>query len=109
MDEPFDRDLARLFDQTQESLPPGDFSLAVEQRVRHAQRRRRFWHVMLVFDVLVGALVVSPYVMDGSVVLADYLSRAMAHLGSALISPIGMGCSLAFGAWFLRRIRRLAA
>jgi hypothetical protein len=109
MNEAFDRDLARLFDQTHETLPAAEFSFGVEQSIRHARRRSRFWRVVIFVDLLVGALLVTPYVMDGSVAVADYLSIAIADLGGALMSPYGMGCSLVFGAWFLRRVRRLAA
>jgi Asp-tRNA(Asn)/Glu-tRNA(Gln) amidotransferase A subunit family amidase len=108
-DETVDRDLAKLFQQAHAPLPADNFSFAVERSVQRARTRRRFWRVVLFVDVLVVALLVSPYVMDGSVALADSLSIGIAHLASALLSPIGMGCSLAFGAWFLRRIRRLAA
>ena len=109
MDEPLDRDLARLFDQTHESLPATDFSLRVEQSIRHTRRRRRFWHVVGLIDLVVGALLLAPYAMDASVAMADYLSMGITQLGTALASPLGMGCSLVFGMWFLRRIRRLAA
>jgi len=109
MDEPFDRNLAGLFDQKHEPLQPTDFSLAVERRVEHVRRRRRFWHAVALIDVLVAALIVTPYVMDGSAAMAAYLSSAVASLGNAMLSPIGIGCSLAFSAWFLRRIRRMAA
>ena len=109
MDEPFDQDLARLFDQTHEPLQTADFSLGVGLRIRHARRRSRFLRVVLVVDVAVAALIAAPYAMDASVAMADYLSIGIAGLGSALASPLGIGCSLAFGAWFLRRIRRLAA
>ena len=108
-DETVDRDLARLFDQAHEPLPPEAFSFAVERRVQRSRTRRGFWRIAWLVDVLIGALLLSPYVMDGSVAMADALSIGIARFGSALMSPIGVGCSLAFGAWFLRRIRRLAA
>ena len=109
MDEPFDQNLARLFDQAHEPLPGADFSLGVERSIRHARRRGRFWRVVLFIDLVVAALILSPYALDGSVAIADSLSTAIAHLGGALISPYGIGGSLAFSAWFLRRLRRLAA
>jgi len=108
-DETVDRDLARLFAQAHELLPPETFALAVERSVQRSRTRRRFWRMVLFVDMVVGALVLSPFVMEGSVAMANYLSMGIAHLGSALLSPIGIGCSLAFGAWFLRRIRRQAA
>jgi hypothetical protein len=102
-----DDDLACLFDEARHALPAGDFAERVANRIRSARRRRALWRGAAWLLVCAGAAAASPYVVQGSLVLAARVERWLPDLGGALVSPAGWVCSMLFALWILRRAKVL--
>lgn len=104
MQEDWDEDLTRLFEEARHPLPAEDFAERVAFRVRGVQRwrtRRRLASWLL---AAVCAAAASPYALEGWFDLADRMERWLPDLGGALLSPAGWAFSILFALWLLRRV-----
>ena len=107
MQEPWDDDLARLFEQSRRAVPERDFGERVAGRIRAARRRRTLWRTASRLLAAACAAAASPYIVRGSLVLADRMERWLPDLGSALVSPAGWIGSILLAWWILRRAKVL--
>ncbi|HEV2270727.1 MAG TPA: hypothetical protein VGR92_14835 [Steroidobacteraceae bacterium] len=103
----FDDTLTRLFAEAQETLPEEDFLRNVTVRMTHARRRRAIRQAALVTAAAGLAVVVTPYVAEGSLTVASHLGVWLPALGNALASPVCLACTLAIAAWRVRRTRSM--
>lgn len=95
MTDEFDDTLGRLFAEAREELPVEDFLEQVAAGMRRARRRRTMRLAVFVAAAAVLALVLTPYVVAGSLAW-------LPGIGNALTSPISWICALAIIA---RRLR----
>ncbi len=107
MQDPWDDDLARLFEESRPALPGGEFAERVASRIRRARRRRVLWRLLCGLLILAGAAAASPYVARGSLALADRMEEGLPLLGRALVSPAGWAGSFLLALWILRRAKVL--
>lgn len=101
----FDDTLTRLFAESQETLPAEDFLENLASRMHRARRQRTIRRTALVAAAAVLVLVLTPFVAEGSLTAANYLTASLPSLGSALASPVAWICSLAISTWAVRRTR----
>ena len=104
MQERWDEDLTRLFDEARHALPAEDFAERVASRVRVVQRRRTLRRYGSWLLAAACAVAVSPYALEGSFALTARMERWLPDLGGALVSPAGWVCSILFALWLLRRV-----
>ena len=99
----FDDTLTRLFAEGRETLPAEEFLENVANGMRRARRRRAIRRAAVVTVAVVLAAILTPYVAEGSLAIANHLTASLPTLGSTLASPAAWMCSLAVTAWLLRR------
>ena len=105
MNEPLDQDLLRHFDAAAETpLPDVDFLIAVEARIHREKRIRTAAMTALYVALIVVAVLLTPYVVAGSLTVAATISGWLPLLGPGLLSPIGLCVSLVGAGWVLRRV-----
>ncbi len=107
MQEPWDDELARLFEETRRAPPAADFALRIATRIRGARRRQAAWRISVRLLIIACAAVASPYVARGSVVLIDHMERWIPSFGGDLLSPAGWACSIVLAIWILLRAKVL--
>ncbi len=107
MQEPWDEDLARLFEETRQAPPAADFARRVATRIRGARLRQAVWRIGLRLLIIACAAVASPYVARGSIVLIEHMERWIPSLGGDLLSPTGWACSIVLAIWILSRAKVL--
>lgn len=101
-----DDTLTRLFADTRENPPAGDFLHRMEMRLHQARRRRALANRGWMVAAAAFAAVLTPCIVQGSLIAASHLGGWLPGLGNALTSPIGWLCSLGAAAWGMRRARR---
>ncbi len=107
MPDPWDDELAGLFEDGRRALPAGDFAERVASGIRRARRRRTLWRTVC---WVIGAACIaaaSPYILQGSLVIADWMESGFAVIGGALTSPAGWAGSILVALWILWRTRVL--
>ncbi len=107
MPDPWDDELACLFEEARHALPAGDFAERVASRIRKKRRRQTLRRIAV---WLIGAVCVaaaSPYIVQGSLAVADRTESWIPAVGGALLSPAGWAGSLLFALWILWRTRAL--
>jgi len=102
----FDDTLTRLFADTREALPAEDFLEHVAAGMNHELRRRAIKRTAVAVAAAGVAVVLTPYIVEGSLGFVSHLGTWLPAIGNALTSPIGWACSLAFAAWGVRRAQR---
>ncbi len=107
MQERWDEDLTRLFDEARQPLPAEEFAERVAFRVRRVQRWRTRRRLVSWLLAAACAFAVSPYVLQGSFALAACMDRWLPSLGGALLSPAGWVFPILFALWLLRRVGML--
>jgi uncharacterized protein (DUF2062 family) len=103
-----DDTLTRLFAEARETLPPEDFLESVALRMNHGRRERALKRAALMTVAAGLGIAVTPFIAEGSLTVASHLGVWLLALGNALTSPLGWACSLAVGAWGVRRARRMS-
>ena len=101
----FDDTLTRLFAEGRETLPAEDFLENVADRMRRARHQRTIRRAALMTAAMVVAVVLTPFVAEGSLAVASHLTASLPSLGSTLASPAAWICALAITAWAVRRAR----
>lgn len=102
-----DDPLTRLFAEAREPLPSEDFLQSLALRMDRARRGRTLRRAALTAAAAGLAVALTPYVAEGSLTVASHVGVWVPALGNALTSPVGWACSLALGAWELRRATRM--
>jgi len=100
-----DAALVQLFAAARRPTGDAEFTQAVLERVASARRMRSAKAVAQVVLLLVAAAAAAPFVADLSLTVVRHLDVWLPSFGNALASPVGWACSLAIGAWSLRRAR----
>jgi hypothetical protein len=101
----FDDTLTRLFAETRKSLPADDFLAGVIFRMERERRRRTIKRAAAATAAAALAMVLTPYIIEGSLAVASRLVTGLPMVENALGSPTVWLGSLAIGAWGLRRAK----
>ena len=100
-----DDTLTRLFADSRETPPAGDFLERLQMRLHQARRRRALGNRALTIATAAFAAGLTPYVVEGSLTAAAHLAGWLPAVGNALTSPVGWLRSLGAAAWSVRRAR----
>lgn len=107
MPDPWNDELAGLFEEARHAPLAGDFAERVASRIRRSRRQRTLWRTASWLLVAACAAAAAPYVLQGSLVIADRMENWLPAVGGALVSPAGWACSIAFALWILWRAKVL--
>jgi hypothetical protein len=102
----FDDTLTRLFAETRQAPPADDFLASLTSRMERERRRRAIGLAISATVAAALAIVLTPYVAEGSLAAANHLGAWLPAIGNALASPLTWLCSLAIAAASRRRANR---
>jgi hypothetical protein len=101
-----DPDLTQIFDAARGPMTADPFVNSVLLRMEASRRTRLFHQTAVLSIALISAAFLAPYVAQGSLLVAGWLTERLPVTGTALFTPIGSLCA-AFIAWRIARRTRI--
>ena len=101
--------LSRLFAEAHGPLPADAFLQIIEQRLHQSRRRQLRWGVTAAVALGASVLLLTPLVVRGSLVLAQYFIEGAGGFGTALLSPLGAAGAMAATLYALRKVHAVLA
>ena len=108
MNNEFDPKLAQLFANSREPLTNEQFVQGVSIQIASAQRMSNLKTVACWLVLVLALVAATPWIVEGSAMLARSFNLALPYCGALMTSPVGWVLSMTVGLLAYRRARRLA-